>query len=110
MNLPSQSLLLATLCLGLTACAIRRTPDISAPIKAPAPAPVAIGRISLVNEELGFVLFQTPQTPEAGTLLQARSLDGMESAQLKVSTAQKPPFVIADVMKGKPEVGQVVTK
>ena len=63
-----------------------------------------------MNEELGFVLVQTVQTPEAGSPLQARSNEGRETALLKVSTAQKPPFVIADVMKGKPQVGQIVTK
>ena len=110
MKLSPLSPLLATICLGFSACAIHRTPDISAPIKAPAPAPVAIGRVSMVNEELGFVLVQTSQTPEAGTPLQVRSKEGKEIAILKVSTAQKPPFVIADVMKGKPQVGEVVTK
>ncbi len=104
-----RSLLLAAICLGLTACASHRQ-DISAPIKTPPPAPKAIGRVSLVNEELGFALIQTAETPEAGTPLQARSQDGSETALLKVSKEQKRPFVIADVMKGKPHVGEVVTK
>jgi len=105
-----QSLLLATICLGLAACASQRHPDVSAPIKVPAPAPRAIGTVSLVNEELGFALIQTAETPEAGTPLQARSKAGEETALLKVSTAQKHPFIIADVMKGKPHVGEIVTK
>jgi len=110
MKLSPQSLLFAAICLGLTACATHRNAVPEAPIKAPAPAPQCIGKISLVNESLGFVLVQTAQTPEAGTLLQARSNVGEETALLKVSAAQHPPFLIADVMKGKPQVGQVVTK
>ena len=111
MKLTSQSLLLAAIALGLTACVTPHRPQVpEAPIQAPAPAPQPIGRISLVNEELGFVLVQTAQTPEEGTPLQARSADGRESAQLKVSAAQKPPFLIANVLKGKPQVGEVVTK
>jgi len=110
MNLPPQSLLLAAICLGLTACATHRNPVPEASIKAPAPAPQFLGRISLINESLGFVLVQTAQTPEAGTLLQARSAVGEETALLKVSTAQHPPFLIADVLKGNPQVGQIVTK
>jgi len=105
-----QSLFLAAICLGLAACATQRHQDVAAPIKAPAPAPRTIGTVSLVNEELGFVLVQTAETPEAGTPLQSRSKDGQETALLKVSTAQKHPFIIADVMKGKPHVGEVVTK
>ena len=110
MKLSSQSLLLASICLGLAACATHRNPVPEAPIKPPAPAPQFIGKISLVNESLGFVLVQTAQTPDAGTLLQARSNTGEEIAILKVTAAQKPPLLIADVLKGKPQVGQVVTK
>ncbi|MCX6966537.1 MAG: hypothetical protein NTZ46_01940 [Verrucomicrobia bacterium] len=105
-----QSLLLAAICLGLAACATHRQPDISAPIQAPAPAPKVIGTVSLVNEELGFALIQTAETPEAGTPLQARATNGQETAALKVSKEQKHPFVIADVMNGKPHVGEIVTK
>ena len=110
MNQHPQNLLLVAICLGLGACAIHRAPDVAAPIKAPAPAPKPIGVVSLVNEELGFVLVQTGETPEAGTPLQARSKDGQETALLKVSPAQKHPFIIADVMKGKAYVGETVTQ
>jgi len=106
-----QNLLLAAICLGLAACATHHRSQVpEAPIKAPAPAPIAIGTVSLVNEDLGFVLVQTAQTPEAGTPLQVRTRDGQETALLKVSTAQQRPFIIADVMKGKPHVGEIVTK
>ena len=105
-----RSLLLAAICFGLAACATHRHPDVSAPIKAPAPAPKPIGVVSLVNEKLSFVLIQTSEMPEVGTALQVRARDGQETASLKVSTAQKPPFLIADILKGKPHVGEIVTK
>ena len=105
-----QNLLLAAICLGLAACATHRRDDVSAPIKAPAPAPKVIGKVSLVNEAAGFVLIQTSEMPEAGTALQTRSFEGQETAILKVSSAQQRPHIIADVMKGKPQVGEIVTK
>ena len=105
-----QSILLAVLCIGLTACASHRLHVVPAPIKAPAPAPVAIGKVSLVNSGLGFVLIQSREIPAAGTALQSRAIDGKQSADLKVSPQQNPPFIIAEIVKGKPQVGEVVTK
>ncbi|MDD5349970.1 MAG: hypothetical protein PHQ12_07150 [Chthoniobacteraceae bacterium] len=111
MNQHPQNLLAAAVCcIGLAACATHRPSVPEAPIKAPAPAPVAIGTISLVNEDAHFVLVRTADTPAPGTLLQARSKDNAETAQLKVTPEQTRPFIIADVMKGKPHVGEVVTK
>lgn len=105
-----QSILLAAICLGLTACASHRPAIQPFPIKAPAPAPVAIGKVSTVNTNAGFALIQTTAMPEIGTMLQARSADGKQTASLRVSLLDKPPYVIADIMKGKPSVGEVVTK
>ena len=110
MKLYPQSLLLAALCLGLAACATHRHQDISAPLTAPAPAPKPIGLVYAVNEELGFVVIQTPETPEVGTALQTRTKDGQETGLLKVCKQEKRPFVVADVLKGKPHVGEVVMK
>lgn len=110
MKLFPRNLLLATLCLNLAACATSRNRVPEAPIKAPAPRPVAIGKVAMVNQDLGFVLIQTPLTPETGTALQTRSKDGSETAQLRVSAEKKQPFIIADIMKGKPLAGETVTK
>ena len=109
MHLRPQSLLLAALCLSLAACATHPAVP-QASIKPPAPLPVAIGRVSLVNEELGFVLIDTQETPETGTELQTRANDGQETARLRVSVEKKRPYIIADILKGKPLPGQVVTK
>ena len=107
---PQNFLAVALCCLGLAACATHRPSVPEASIKAPAPAPVSSGMVSLVNEEAGFVLVRTGETPEAGSSLQARSKDGAETALLRVSPEQKRPFIIADILKGKPHVGETVTK
>ena len=105
-----RTILLSSLCLGLGACATHRPAFEQAPIKAPAPAPVAIGKVALVNNETGFALIESAVSPEPGAKLQSRSLSGQETAQLQVSVEKKPPFIIADIMKGKPTVGELVTK
>jgi len=63
-----------------------------------------------VNTDAGFALIQTTAMPVIGTTLQTRSADGKQTAYLKVSAGEKPPFVVADIIKGKPQVGEVVTK
>jgi hypothetical protein len=105
-----RNLLLVFLSLGLGACATPRPRVPVAPIKAPTPPPQVIGRVSLVNTVQGFALIESSQTPETGTMLQARSMEGEESAILKVTPEKKNPFIIADIVKGKPLVGQAVTQ
>lgn len=105
-----QNVLLALLCLGLSACATARHRVPEAPIKAPTPPPQVIGRVSLVNTVQGFALIESSQTPETGTELAARSSDGAQTAVLKVTPEKKNPFIIADIVKGKPQAGEAVTK
>jgi len=91
----------------LAACATRRLP-----VKPPtgALAPRLVGTVSLVNEELGFALIDTVETPNPGTELKTVSSDGEETARLRVSPQQKRPFIIADIAKGMPHAGdQVMT-
>ncbi len=107
MNLsPSRSLLAAACCLSLAACATHRS-SIEAPIKAP---PIVIGKVAAVNQGLGFVLVQTTSGLETGDKLEARDKNGSETANLCVSGEKKPPFVIANITKGKPAPGDMVTK
>lgn len=105
-----RNLILAALCLNLAACATGRNRVPEAPIKAPTPPPVAVGKVTMVNQELGFVLIQSPVSPETGAALQSRDKDGGETASLRVSGEKKPPFIIADILKGKPHAGDTVTK
>jgi len=106
-----QNVLLALLCLGLGACATTRRPGVpEAPIKAPTPPPQVIGRIFAVNMGHGFAVIESSQTPETGIELHARSIAGEQTALLKVTPEKKNPFIIADIMKGKPQPGETVTK
>ena len=108
MNLfPSRPLLAAACCLGLAACATHRNRNIEAPIKAP---PVVVGKVAAVNQGLGFVLVQTAASLDTGVKLETRDKNGLETASLCVSTEKKPPFVIANITKGKPTPGDMVTK
>ena len=88
--------------IALGACAGRR----SAAKKRPgALISLNVGNICLVNEESGFVLIDAVQTPASGTQLQAFSGAEQETALLKVSPERKPPFIIADIVRGTPHAG-----
>jgi hypothetical protein len=68
-----------------------------------------LGRVVLVNSGLDFVLIDTGTSPvpEPGTLLRAYSEEEF-SAELSVSTHQQRPFLIADILSGKPRVSDMV--
>lgn len=68
-----------------------------------------LGKILVVKEKLEFVLIDigTAPAPEAGTKLLAYT-DSNPSAELVVSTFQKRPFLIADIVSGEPKVGDAV--
>ena len=71
----------------------------------------SVGTIKLVNEEAGFVLIETTAFQDAssgGTLISI--MDQRESATLKVSEMRNPPFLIADIVSGKPAKGDRVYK
>lgn len=71
----------------------------------------AIGTIKLVNEEAGFVLIEATsfQEASAGGML-VSIMNQKESATLKVSEMRNPPFLIADIISGKPTKGDRVYK
>lgn len=71
-------------------------------------APVVIGKVSLVNTELEFILIDTYYTPPAGTPLRAVNLSGDDSALLTVSQEKRRPFIIANIDEGTPQVGDRV--
>jgi hypothetical protein len=68
-----------------------------------------MGTITMVNEESSFVLVDsgTLPSPVVGTFLKARNPDGTV-AQLRVTEVRKPPFYVADIVKGMPAKGQSV--
>jgi len=77
--------------------------------KPPKPsAPVVIGKVSLVNRELEFLLIDTYYTPPAGTPLRAVNASGDDTALLTVSQEKRRPFIIANIDDGAPQVGDRV--
>jgi hypothetical protein len=66
----------------------------------------SLGRISLVNPDMGFVLVDigTAPAPEPGSALKSYS-GGVVSGDLVVSTYQRRPFLIGDIVAGAPKVG-----
>jgi excinuclease UvrABC ATPase subunit len=75
-----------------------------------APAgPVRVGTIAAVNEDLRFVLVDVGSlyTPAAGTALKTFSND-TETGIIAVTSERKRPFIVADIVKGDPKVGDEV--
>jgi hypothetical protein len=68
-----------------------------------------VGRVAVVNEELGFVLVDVGSLyiPAAGTALKSFS-GGTETGILAVGTEKDRPFIAADIVKGSPKVGDDV--
>ena len=103
--------LAAVACFFLTACAGFHPLKKPVAKSAPPVKPVApLGLISLVNEEALFVLIESAEAPEPGALLNARNQMGLDTAALMVSEERRPPFVIADIVKGMPRPGDLVFK
>lgn len=100
-----QLLSLGFVALTLPGCALVARKPAAKP--AP-PQPRLVGTVSLVNEELGFVLVDATEIPGPGTALKAFTEEGAESAVLVVSPEQKRPFIIADIIKGLPHSGDRV--
>jgi hypothetical protein len=71
--------------------------------------PRLIGVVALVNSEGRFVLIDsgTNPAPNGDGILKSKT-DGVESAELRVSEIRRHPFVIADIVKGTPNKGDLV--
>jgi hypothetical protein len=71
--------------------------------------PRLIGVVALVNSEGGFVLIDsgTNPAPSSDGILKSRT-GGVESAELRVSEIRRHPFVIADIVEGTPNKGDLV--
>lgn len=63
-----------------------------------------------MNPGHGFAVIETSQTLDTGTELQSRTIDGRQTAVLKVTPEKKNPFIIADILNGKPLPGETITK
>lgn len=68
-----------------------------------------MGSITMVNEDASFVLIDsgTLPSPAVGTILKTHSADALP-VQLRVTQIRKPPFYVADIVKGMPKKGEQV--
>jgi hypothetical protein len=74
-----------------------------------APGPRRVGTVAVVNDDLRFVLVDVGSlyTPAAGTALKSFS-GGRETGILAVDPEKQRPFIVADIVKGEPKVGDQV--
>jgi len=100
-SFPSQILSVAVCLVACAGCATHKT---SLP-----PAHRVVGTIVLVNEANRFVLIDGGMhtLATAGTALKSFSGD-QETGVLALSPERKPPFIIADIVKGSPKKGDQV--
>lgn len=107
--------LLAVSCLLLPACSLttkgkarQRAKKERALAEARA-RPVFVGRVTLLNESDRFVLIDGPATssPHVGTTLRAYR-DGAVAAELRTSSIERRPLLIADIVSGEPRKGDEI--
>jgi hypothetical protein len=94
--------------ISFSGCASWKHPHPSATV-APPVGPHRVGTIALVNEDLGFVLVDVGSlyVPQPGLALKSFS-GGMETGILAVDPEKRRPFIVADIVKGNPKVGDDV--
>jgi hypothetical protein len=87
----------------------RRAPKSQAAQAEQASKPHLIGTVAFVDESAGFVLVNVGMLvpPMPGQALKSFTGD-KESAVLSVSAERRPPFVVADIVKGEPHKGDAV--
>ncbi len=74
-----------------------------------ATVPERVGEIVLLNEEAKFVLvdLDTGNPPDSGTALKVMR-QGVEVAVLALGDVRRRPFIVADIVRGNPQKGDVV--
>ena len=104
------SLVLAAAIILLPGCSLFHVwPGKKKPPRAVAKTPQLVGTVTLVNEEDSFVLIDNGSlpSPSPGSVLKCNTA-GTTSAEVRVTPIHKPPFVIADIIKGSPKKGDQV--
>jgi len=79
------------------------------PPRATVKVPQFVGTVTLVSDDPLFVLIDNGSLPppSAGTVLTIDNQGGTP-VEMKVTRIQKPPFVVADIVKGTPKKGDRV--
>jgi hypothetical protein len=106
---------LAVVLLSLPGCTLLNVPARLWPFgkKKPPRATLKVdqlmGSISMVNEDASFVLIDsgTLPSPAVGTILKTHTTEATP-VELRVTQVRKPPFYVADIVKGMPKKGEQV--
>jgi hypothetical protein len=112
MSRPLHRLIALALCAPLlfTGCALfKKHPHPAPAVAAASPGPRRVGTIALVNSDLNFVLIDVGSlyTPQSGVALKSFS-GASETGILAVDPEKRRPFIVADIIKGTPKVGDEV--
>ena len=76
----------------------------------PRPDSAQIGSVFMVDSKNEFLLIRSSRTLELeyGTDLIAQNDQGRQTAELKLSPERKAAFLVADIVRGNPEIGDRV--
>lgn len=79
-------------------------------IAEPRPESASIGSVHMVDHRHDFLLIRSSRNAsiEYDTPLISQSPNGQQSAELKLSPERKGAFLVADIIKGSPSVGDLV--
>jgi hypothetical protein len=104
------AIVLAAAVFLLPGCAVlsRLVPWKKKPPKATLKVDQVMGTVSMVDLDSAFVLIDngTLPSPMAGTIVKIRGTGG--PVELRVTQIRKPPYVVADIIKGTPKKGDAV--
>ncbi len=84
--------------------------EAAAKVSEPRPDSASIGTVHMVDHSHDFLLIRASRNTsiEYGTPLISQSPNGKQSAELKLSPERKGAFLVADIIKGSPDVGDQV--
>ena len=74
------------------------------------PGSMTVGTVHMVERRNDFLLIKASRLTKIdyGTMLISQNADGHQTAELKVSPERNSQFLVADIVRGDPEVGDVV--
>jgi len=76
----------------------------------PMPSSAILGTVHMVERRNGFLLIKASRLSKVdyGTALISQNANGHQTAELKMSPERNSQFLVADIVRGDPEVGDVV--
>ena len=84
--------------------------DAATKVASPQPGSASIGTVHMVDHAHDFLLIRSSRNTsiQYGTPLISQRPNGRQSAELKLSPERKGAFLVADIVKGSPDVGDQV--